>query len=271
MNINNQVLKTISVFGCGWLGKPLAMQLVSKGYHVKGSTTTADKLAGLGKGGVEPFLIQADPAPRGERLDEFFNSGILIITIPPRRKSNGAEFFIRQMQEVESICRIGSVRRVLFVSSTSVYDALNRVVVENDASPLSYMVQAENVFRNSHELKTTVLRFGGLVGPGRHPGRFLSGKEVQGGDEPVNIIHLTDCIRIIEAVIEKEKWGEVFNACADQHPSKREYYTHASMQLGMTLPFFGSNDSPFKIVSNEHVKKELNYQFVFPDPMTMKY
>ena len=34
----------ISIMGCGWLGLPLAAQLVKAGYNVKGSTTTPEKL-----------------------------------------------------------------------------------------------------------------------------------------------------------------------------------------------------------------------------------
>ena len=37
-------MKRVSVLGCGWLGKPLAISLLDEGYSVKGSTTSEDKL-----------------------------------------------------------------------------------------------------------------------------------------------------------------------------------------------------------------------------------
>ena len=36
--------KSISILGCGWLGLPLARQLIKLGYSVKGSTTSPEKI-----------------------------------------------------------------------------------------------------------------------------------------------------------------------------------------------------------------------------------
>ena len=47
----------ISILGCGWLGFPLAKALLSKGFSVKGSTTSIEKLAVLENVGIVPFLI----------------------------------------------------------------------------------------------------------------------------------------------------------------------------------------------------------------------
>lgn len=35
-------MPTVSILGCGWLGLPLAEQLLAEGYSVKGSTTRAE-------------------------------------------------------------------------------------------------------------------------------------------------------------------------------------------------------------------------------------
>ena len=43
-------------------------------------------------------------------------------------------------------------------------------------------------------------------------------------DAPINYIHLKDCIGIINAIINKEKWGKTYSAVAPFHPSKIEYY-----------------------------------------------
>ena len=49
-------MKTISLLGCGWLGLPLAKQLIEKGYTVKGTTTTEDRMSVLECAGVVPYL-----------------------------------------------------------------------------------------------------------------------------------------------------------------------------------------------------------------------
>ena len=52
--------KKIAILGCGWLGLPLATSLLSKGYEVKGSTTSESKLDVLKNAGISTFQIQLE-------------------------------------------------------------------------------------------------------------------------------------------------------------------------------------------------------------------
>ena len=38
---------TVAVIGCGWLGTPLAVRLIERGYVVLGTTTRGDKVPAL--------------------------------------------------------------------------------------------------------------------------------------------------------------------------------------------------------------------------------
>ncbi|NJN77323.1 MAG: hypothetical protein HC803_02520 [Saprospiraceae bacterium] len=85
----------ISIIGCGWLGLPLGEFLVQKGYEVKGSTTTKDKLETIGNKGIKPFLINLETVIN-EKTDlafanDFFNTDLLYINIPPTRKNPNIE------------------------------------------------------------------------------------------------------------------------------------------------------------------------------------
>jgi nucleoside-diphosphate-sugar epimerase len=58
--------------------------------------------------------------------------------------------------------------------------------------------------QGNSRFKTTILRFGGLIGEDRNPIRFLAGREnLENPDAPINLIHQTDCIGIILRIIEK--------------------------------------------------------------------
>jgi hypothetical protein len=93
---------------------------------------------------------------------------------------------------------------------------------------------------------------------------------VEQSDSPVNLIHQTDCVNIISQIIEQKVWGEVFNACASSHPTKREFYSQARQSLGQLPPNYGDSNKPsFKIVSNQKLKRLLNYEFVYDDLMTL--
>jgi nucleoside-diphosphate-sugar epimerase len=265
-------MKKISILGCGWLGLPVGIQLVNSGFLVSGSTTAPDKMKVLESKGITPFLVRIDPdLPIGNH-DLFFDCEVLVICISPKLKSGGAGGYLRQMKAIANASRNHAIKKILLISSTSVYPDLNRIVLEADADPHSSMVNAENILMDETEANVTVLRFGGLVGPARHPGKFLSGKEVSGPENPVNIIHLEDCVAIIKRIITEEKWGLILNACADYHPAKKQFYERASANLGLPLPVFKNGvNSGFKIVSSEKLKRELDYNFIHPDPMKMIY
>ena len=47
-------MRNVSILGCGWLGKPLAISLLDDGYSLKGSTTKEEKLALLEDNNIHP-------------------------------------------------------------------------------------------------------------------------------------------------------------------------------------------------------------------------
>jgi nucleoside-diphosphate-sugar epimerase len=270
------MFKTISILGCGWLGLPLAEQLILKKYLVKGSTTSAAKLSILSNKNIEPFLINLNPLIGGENVEQFFISDILIINFPPKRIENIIEFFSAQIQSLILSIEKSSINKIIFISSTSVYDETNEIITENsEINPVKNsrkaLLLAENMLLENLNFKTTVLRFSGLAGPGRHPGNFFAGKKnIFGGNSPVNFIHLNDCIGIILKIIEQEVWGEIFNASADEHPVKNIFYTKAAEKLNLPQPeFLSEKNDPRKIISNKKVKEILNYSFKYSDPMDM--
>ncbi len=139
--------------------------------------------------------------------------------------------------------------------------------------PQSPLFVIETLFKKSKKIKTTIVRFGGLIGYSRNPGHFFqNGKSLHNPDARVNLIHRDDCIEIIHQIIEQDIWSEVFNCCADTHPTKRQFYTHASKAIGLSAPtIVDSAITSFKIISNQKVKKILNYEFIHADLMKIKF
>ena len=200
-------------------------------------------------------------------MQSFLQSKVLIINIP----SKDIDGFKRLVNEIEQ----SEIESVLFISSTSVYENSNTAITESDHAESMHhpLVIIENLFRDSDNFATTVVRFGGLIGYNRHPGRFFRGnKIVANPDSGVNLIHRDDCINIIEKIVVNECWGEVFNACADSHPTKREFYTHAAMLSGVPAPTFAeSGEKACKIISNAKLKRMLDYSFLYPDLMAIRF
>lgn len=267
----------ISIVGCGWLGLPLAEHLIDKGFSVKGSTTAIENFQKLEQKKIIPFQIQiTNTEILGNNLNDFLNSDILIINFPPKRRSDIETYYKDQFDQLISALENSSIKKVLFVSSTSVYPDLNREIFENETiEPVKesgkVLKQVENLLISQPNFETTIIRFSGLIGYNRMPGRFLANKtNVENGNAPINVIHQDDCIELITQIIEQNVWGEVFNASSDKHPTRKEFYTLAANKIGLKVPTFApENKIKFKIINSDKIKKRLSYSFKYPDPVDL--
>lgn len=263
----------ISILGCGWLGFPLAKALLSKGFLVKGSTTSTEKLAVLKNAGIEPFLITLSENKTSGNLTDFLdNSKILIIDVPPKLRGSDTENFVSKIRNVLPFIEKSAVQNVLFISSTSVYSDDDAMITEETIpKPVTeggkQLLETEQLLQNNSHFKTTVLRFGGLIGKDRHPVKFLAGREnLDNPDAPVNLIHQDDCIGIILQIIEMNSWNETFNAAAPSHPSRNLYYTQKAKDMNLALPKFNfSGNSSGKIILSARIEKVLKYTFTKPN------
>lgn len=256
---------TISILGSGWLGLPLAKYWLAKQHTIKASTTSEHRLDELRGIGAQPYLI--DTASLDETIADFLNADILVVNIPCKD--------ITQFNNLVPHIEASPLKYLLFVSSTSVYQDVADVVKEDDLHYLSQspLLAIEKLFQSLPNLSTTVLRCGGLVGGRRHPGRFFGpGRVIPNPEAPVNLIHLDDCLGLIDGIVSQAVWGEVFNACADSHPEKGTFYRHAASQIGQLPASLGEQtQGTGKIVSNAKIKAALNYRFKHPDLMQIRW
>jgi len=258
-------VETISILGSGWLGFPLAQHFISAGYIVNSSTTSENRISDLKSIGANAFIVNVNSLTGN--IQNFLQAKTLIVNIPSKNIAG----FRHLVDEV----KISDIERVMFVSSTSVYENVRKTITESDYEYYSRspLLDIEDLFKRCVEIRTTIVRFGGLIGYSRHPGRFFNSERIiQNPDSPVNLIHRDDCIGIISEIIEQHAWGEVFNCCADTHPAKREFYTRATESIGGILPRFGKPDPEYgKLISNRKVKQLLNYEFKWPDLMKIEF
>lgn len=261
----------IGVIGCGWLGLPLAERLIDKGYEVKGTTTSNEKLAVLNEKGIIPFHISISENKIHGSIAQFLESvAILIINIPPKLRGKGPkESYIAKIELLHRAIQKSNVKNLIFVSSTAVYGNAKGIVTEKTAPmPVTasglQLLQCENLLKNDPTLNTTIIRFGGLIGPKRHPITMLSGrKNLDGAKAPVNLIHLTDCIGIIETLIIKHHFGDILNAVYPDHPTKKEYYTSIALNRNLEPPIYTeSKDASHKLIQSCSIFLIKNYDFL---------
>lgn len=259
----------ISILGCGWLGFPLAKALTEHGFSVNGSTTSTEKIERLENAGITPYLIEIGENGINGNVDEFLKeSSILIINIPPKLRGNSTENFVSKIKNILPIIENSGIKKVLFVSSTSVFSDEDEVVTEEnipnpDTESGKQLLECERLLLNNLHFETTVLRFGGLIGEDRNPIHFLAGRtNIENPEAPINLIHQEDCIGIILKIIESNCWQETINAVAPFHPSRENYYTEKAKEYNLERPIFvASKQSIGKTILSDKLENVLKYQF----------
>jgi nucleoside-diphosphate-sugar epimerase len=260
---------TVSILGCGWFGRALAGALIAKGITVKGSTTSQEKLDELSALDIKPYLINL--SDEGKNDTGFFDCDVLIVSIPPKFRKGESSAFIPKIEHLIKLIKQHQINHVIYTSSTGVYGDHQCIVNELDEAkpenePGQLLRKAEQLFKTQTNFKPTIIRFAGLVGPGRHPGRFFAGKtNVPNGLSAVNMVHLDDAVGITIAVIEKAARGQLFNACAPSHPTRAEFYTRFTNQLELPLPEFADGSAILKQIESVNVQAQLAYRFKYDD------
>ncbi len=264
--------KQISIIGCGWLGLALAKHLIEQNHVIKGSTTSQGKLELLKSVGIAAFYVEvSEEGIKGDIENCLRGSHILIINIPPGLRQNPSADFVQRMRFLFPFIETSTIKKVLFVSSTSVYadsEAMPTITENTLPNPESesgrQLLEVENLLKGNQAFSTTILRFGGLFGDDRHTAKFLSGKtHLKNPDAPVNLIHLTDCIGICSEIIIQDAFGDTFNASTTPHPSRKQYYTALCDSMNLPLPQFDNeSSSKGKLIASKKLLEVINYSFV---------
>lgn len=217
----------MSIIGLGYFGVPLARCLQKSGHKIIGTTRTLARQNSLKN---EFPLVELLNFP-GLPPENLLHSDVIILNIPPFPEQ--VDWFKSWNWDKETW--------IIFISSTSQKEIL----------------QKEEEWVRSHFPCWTIIRFGGLIGNGRHPGKHLSGKRnLPGRLWPVNLIHLDDCIGITQAVIDKKIQNDVLTAVAPEHPGREEYYSDYCRRHHLPLPHFDQTDlSSKESISSEKVLK----------------
>ncbi|MFN4000044.1 epimerase [Algoriphagus sp.] len=272
-------MKTISIIGLGWLGEPLGIHLQDKGFKVLGSTTSEEKRKRLFLKGLEVIRFSLNPHPEGLGFHALFQPEILVVNIPPRTRSGNGEFHLEQLKYLRSLIDSSPIEKVIFVSSTGIYPETpskekyaEDYLLTHENAGNEILLRAELLMGKDQNYDLTIVRFGGLMGKDRIPGKYFSGKENVAGHTRVNFIHQNDAVGILAWVIEKGLWIQTFNGVAPIHPFRREIYEKNSAELGIAPPASYQNelDGIDRLIDSRKIL-ETGYEFEFPDPLGFSY
>ena len=271
---------SVGIIGCGWLGKALAVTLLDKGISVLATSSTLDNVEALNKQGINALQLTL-PTDNKQLLQyDIFLQQSLVIAITPKFKQGQTDYANKIAQLVNAAQQKGIVKRIVLLSSTAVYQGLcgnvNEDSVLNLTNPKAQILNTAEQTVLNFSNQSSVIRLAGLVGPERHPGKFLlpnkgrTNKTLTNPMAPVNLIHQQDAVGLILALLQADSAQGVFNGVSDTHVNKQHYYQVAAKALSLQAPIFLPDNSNeiTRVVSGVKAKQALSYKFVYPDLLT---
>lgn len=266
------MIHSVAVVGCGWFGLPLAKALVENRISVRGSKRDRYQAQALKEQGIDGFALDLDDdtSPADAQLAKL-HADAIVINIPPglRRGDSG---YLKRLERLHALMGDHVYQRIIFISTTGVYPANGKVQHETDAmahnETSEILLRAEAIFTDA-----VVVRFAGLMGPKRHPGRFLAGKTgVAGAMLSVNMTHLDDAVAAVMMLLDyRGQLDPAYNVCSPDHPYKAAFYQRAAAMLGLVEPEFASAgaDNEDKVVDGSLICQQLGYQYRHRDLFEM--
>ena len=271
----------IFIFGYGYTASFFCRQLVHKGWKVTGTIRKKENSDNLIAEGVKPVLLSDLNAIQ----DEVSNSNAVLITVPP---DDFGDPVIKTFSDVfaRSSKRISWLA---YLSSTSVYgDHMGRWVSETTKLRTSSQrgknrVLAEMQWKElskRYKFPVKIFRISGIYGPDRNPfARIKSGtmKIIKKKDHFFNRIHIADIVGILDSSLRNSAASGIYNLADDMPSSQAEFVKESAKLLGMETPpeveieraELSEQAKSFyydsKKIINRKVKKDLNYEFRYPD------
>ena len=271
-------MRSVAIVGLGWLGLPLARHLKNLGWEVKGTKRTHDGVEQMRLMRLEAYHLELTPEINADPDDvsALLDVDSLIINIPPSQYFFDLNQYVEGVQNLVNEALLQGVSHIIFISSTSVFPDISAnfnesAIPQPDSDIGRALVEIENGLAQMQDIDCDIIRFAGLVGNDRHPVYSLAGKQaLKCGHSPVNLVHLDDCARAIQLLLETLGGYRLYHLAAPIHQTREEYYRHAAEKYGLEPPhFISSEQDPQRIIMAEKICHELEFVYQYPDPNLM--
>ena len=269
-------MKTVFIFGLGYVGVPLAQALAEQGWRIRGTTRTPSNLAAKADLGWQIMPFQsgqplADPAAAFAGVDAIISTITAIGGSDPVLDAHG--------DDLASFSGWSG-----YVSATSVYPDMPDDICYEDTpvAPATARGRARVIAetRWQQDFGTEIFRAAGIYGPGRSPFDALrdgTARIIEREGQVFNRIHVDDICRIIIAAMAKPRPSRIINL-ADHKPAPQgDVVRHAAALIGIEPPkaqaLEDANLSPMaqsfyvsrRRVGSRVIKPELGLDLLYPD------
>ncbi len=263
------------IAGCGDVGSRLGILLAQRGWQVYGLRRRAElvpaPIIALGGDLAEPGGLEGLP----EGLDSLVYIAAPMVRTLDTYRSIYLDGPIHLLEALGD--QVARLRRVIFVSSTSVYGDCGGHWADEKTPPRpqgfngEIVLQAEGLWARSG-LPLTIVRMAGLYGPDR---LWMVRRVQEGGltcqDEPplwTNRIHVEDAARLLAHVLGMQAPGRLYVGVDNEPATECSVLGWLADHLGLPPPQPMAERAPHgplgnKRLSNRRVR-ESGFEFLFP-------
>ena len=270
----------VLIVGCGYVGLELGRQL-TPAHRVTGVRRSAEGLQEVSDAGLE--AVHADATNQTDLLT-FPSVDVVVYAASAGAGSSARETYVEGQKAV--IDHYGDRRdrpdRFVYTSSTGVYGDHDGAWVDEE-TPLEpatdrerTLVEAERIAREhgNSAIDRTVVRFGGLYGPGRSPvDRYLDGPISPGY---TNFVHRDDAAGAVAHLLTDDVGRNTVVNVVDDEPQSRpdladQFATLEGVEPPEVVPLESRDLSPGRrdrLAANKRVSNErlhaLGYDLRYP-------
>ena len=226
---------TVFIFGLGYVGRPLGHLLASRGWQIRGTTRTPERLAADAAAGWQVYRF-ADDVPLTDPEEALDGVDAVLSTITA---IGGSDPVLDAHGDVLS----GFTGWSGYVSATSVYpDRPDGFCYEDTPTdPATKRGRARVIAeaRWQELLGTELFRAAGIYGPGRSPFDSLrdgTARIIEHRGQLFNRIHVDDICRIIIAAMNRPRRGRIVNLADEKPAAQGDVVRHAAGLLGVAPP-----------------------------------
>ena len=226
---------TVFIFGLGYVGRPLGHLLASRGWQIRGTTRTPERLAADAAAGWQVYRF-ADDVPLTDPEEALDGVDAVLSTITA---IGGSDPVLDAHGDVLS----GFTGWSGYVSATSVYpDRPDGFCYEDTPTdPATKRGKARVIAeaRWQELLGTELFRAAGIYGPGRSPFDSLrdgTARIIEHRGQLFNRIHVDDICRVIIAAMNRPRRGRIVNLADEKPAAQGDVVRHAAGLLGVSPP-----------------------------------
>lgn len=263
-------MANVLIAGCGDLGIQLGLALCESGHQVYGLRRDASKI---------PAPINAISADLNQELISLPTEVDYVFYMSSAGKYNDFAYYQAYVSGLKNLLRglAGQqIKRLFFTSSTSVFSqsdgewVTEETLAEEHNFSSKRLLEGEQLALNSG-WPATVVRFGGIYGPGRTHiiDQVMSGKAHCMEDVYSNRIHSDDCVGIFLHLLNIDKPEPLYIGVDNQPTLSCEVYEWLAEQLSIgTIEHSEPTENSRLMRSNKRLSnakiRATGYEFKYP-------